>query len=78
MSAELRQALTDLDDLMAAARNEGIERFAVLGISQGGPVATTDAVRHPDRVSHLILYGSYARGWEHRDDPRMLRMPPGS
>src|SRR3972149_10670560 len=39
----------------------GLDRFALLGISQGGPVAITYAVRHPERVSHLILYGSFAR-----------------
>jgi class 3 adenylate cyclase len=33
-------------------------------MSQGGPTAITYAVRHPERVSHLILYGSFARmGW---------------
>jgi len=32
-------------------------------ISQGGVVAIEYAVRHPDRVSHLILYGSFGRGW---------------
>jgi pimeloyl-ACP methyl ester carboxylesterase/transcriptional regulator with XRE-family HTH domain len=39
-----------------------IDRFPLLGISQGGPVALAYAVRHPERVSHLILYGTYARG----------------
>lgn len=39
-----------------------LERFPLLGISQGGPVAITYAVRHPERVSHLILYGTFARG----------------
>ena len=31
--------------------------------------------RHPERVSHLILYGAYARGWAFRDDPRGARSP---
>jgi len=39
-----------------------LERFPLLGISQGGPVAITYAVRHPERVSRLILYGTYAFG----------------
>ena len=39
-----------------------LERFPLLGISQGGPVAITYAVRHPERVSHLVLYGTYALG----------------
>jgi pimeloyl-ACP methyl ester carboxylesterase len=44
----------------------GIERFALLGISQGCAVSIAYAVRHPERVSHLILYGGYAVGWKKR------------
>jgi DNA-binding winged helix-turn-helix (wHTH) protein/pimeloyl-ACP methyl ester carboxylesterase len=47
----------------------GLERFALLGISQGGAVAAAYAARHPERVSHLVLCGSYTRGWRHRADP---------
>lgn len=36
--------------------------FPLLGMSQGAPVAIAYAVRHPERVSRLILYGGYARG----------------
>ena len=35
-------------------------------------VAVAYAARHPERVSHLILYGAYARGWEHRGNAREL------
>jgi pimeloyl-ACP methyl ester carboxylesterase/DNA-binding CsgD family transcriptional regulator len=49
-------------DLETVVDAVGVTRFPILGISQGGPVAISYAVRHPDRVSHLILYGSYARG----------------
>jgi len=53
-----------LRDLEAVADALGLERFALYAISQGGPTAITYAVRHPERVSHLILYGSFARmGW---------------
>jgi DNA-binding CsgD family transcriptional regulator len=40
----------------------------LLGISQGAAVAVTYAVRHPDRVSDLVLYGGYARGRRFRGE----------
>jgi pimeloyl-ACP methyl ester carboxylesterase len=40
----------------------GLNRFPLLGLSQGCPVAVAYAVRHPERVSHLILYGGFATG----------------
>jgi DNA-binding winged helix-turn-helix (wHTH) protein/pimeloyl-ACP methyl ester carboxylesterase len=57
--------LGDLESVVDAA---GPDRFALLGISQGGAVASAYAARHPDRVSHLVLYGAYARGWQMRSD----------
>src|SRR5829696_3022445 len=54
-------------DLEAVADAVGLKRFPLLGISQGGPIAIAYAVRHPDRVSHLVLYGAYARGMLKRD-----------
>lgn len=39
-----------------------LDRFALLGISQGASVAINYAVRHPEKVSHLILYGGSAQG----------------
>jgi pimeloyl-ACP methyl ester carboxylesterase len=48
-------------DLEAVVDELGLKRFALYGISEGGPTAITYAVRHPERVSHLILYGSFAR-----------------
>ncbi len=45
-----------------------LERFPLLGLSQGGPVAVAYAVRHPERVSHLILYGTYDIGWGRRPE----------
>ncbi len=51
-----------VDDLAAVADAAGLERFAILAMSQGGATAIRYAVRHPERVSHLILLGSYARG----------------
>jgi pimeloyl-ACP methyl ester carboxylesterase/DNA-binding CsgD family transcriptional regulator len=57
----------DLEAVVAAAAPRG--PFALLGISQGTAAAVTFAARYPERVSHLILYGAYARGWSQRDDP---------
>jgi DNA-binding winged helix-turn-helix (wHTH) protein/pimeloyl-ACP methyl ester carboxylesterase len=57
----------DLESVVEAA---GTDRFALLGISQGGAVAAAYAARHPDRVSHLVLYGAYARGWQMRGNPQ--------
>jgi class 3 adenylate cyclase len=46
-------------DLEAVINALQLERCAILGISEGGPTAIAYAVRHPDTVSHLILYGSF-------------------
>ena len=48
-------------DLEAVADASGLERFALLGMAQGGPVAIAYAHRHPERVSRLVLLGTYAR-----------------
>ena len=40
----------------------GLNRFPLFGFSQGCPVAIAYAARHPERVSHLILYGGFAMG----------------
>ena len=56
-----------VSDLEAVVEAAGVDRFALLGISQGGPIAITYAVRHPENVTHLILHGSYARGRRHRN-----------
>jgi pimeloyl-ACP methyl ester carboxylesterase len=49
----------DLETVVNAA---GIERFPLLGISQGAAISIAYAVRHPERVSHLVLYGGFAVG----------------
>jgi class 3 adenylate cyclase/pimeloyl-ACP methyl ester carboxylesterase len=53
-------------DLEAVVDALGIDRFALLGISQGCAISIAYAVRHPERVSHLILYGGFAQGWKKR------------
>jgi class 3 adenylate cyclase/pimeloyl-ACP methyl ester carboxylesterase len=55
--------VTDLETVVDAA---GLDRFALLGISQGCAVSIAYAVRHPQRVSHLILFGGYPVGWAKR------------
>lgn len=54
-------------DLEAVTEAAGLERFALLGMSQGGPAAVAFAARHPERVTHLVLYATYARGRLMRD-----------
>jgi DNA-binding SARP family transcriptional activator/pimeloyl-ACP methyl ester carboxylesterase len=54
----------DLETVVDAA---GLERFPLLGISQGCAISIAYALRHPERVSHLVLYGGFAKGWLHQD-----------
>jgi pimeloyl-ACP methyl ester carboxylesterase/DNA-binding SARP family transcriptional activator len=61
-----------VDDLKTVVDAAGVERFPLLAISQGCAVAVEFAVRWPERVSKLILYGGYARGWRHRDDAEFI------
>ncbi len=60
-------------DLETVVDALGLERFPMLALSQGGAVAVTYAVRHPERVSHLILMGAYARGRRHRNNTPQQR-----
>jgi len=53
-------------DLEAVVEAVGLKRFSLLGISQGCAVSIAYAVRHPERVSRLVLYGSFARGRKKR------------
>ena len=74
-----------VEDLEAVTEHLGLKRFALFGMSQGGATAITYAVRHPERVSRLILCGAYGRGRmrrplspEAREEaemmPRMIRL----
>ena len=49
------------DDAIAVLDAAGVERAAVFGISEGGPASIMLAAAHPERVSALIQYGSFAR-----------------
>jgi pimeloyl-ACP methyl ester carboxylesterase/DNA-binding winged helix-turn-helix (wHTH) protein len=53
----------DVETVVSAT---GLERFPLLGISQGCAIAIAYAVRHPERVSHLILIGGFAVGAHRR------------
>jgi class 3 adenylate cyclase/pimeloyl-ACP methyl ester carboxylesterase len=57
---------TFVSDLEAVVDTAGLDRFALLGISQGCAVSIAYAVRHPERVTHLVLFGGYALGWAKR------------
>jgi pimeloyl-ACP methyl ester carboxylesterase/DNA-binding CsgD family transcriptional regulator len=56
----------DLEAVVDAALPQGA--FPLIGISQGVATAVAYAVKHPERVSRLVLCGGYARGWASRDD----------
>lgn len=60
-----------IEDLEAVVDTLGLTRFPLFGMSQGGAIAMAYAARHPERVSHLILLGAYARG-------RLRRAPTAS
>jgi pimeloyl-ACP methyl ester carboxylesterase len=59
-----------VDDLETVVDAVGFDRFPLLGVSQGGAVAIAYAVRHPERVSRLVLAGAYARGRQVRATTR--------
>ena len=49
-------------DLTAVIHDLDLDKFALIGQSQGAAIASAYAARHPDKVTHLVLYGGYARG----------------
>ncbi len=51
--------VSDLETVVDAL---DLETFALLGISQGGAAAAEYSVRHPERVTHLVIYGGFALG----------------
>jgi pimeloyl-ACP methyl ester carboxylesterase len=53
---------TQVRDLEAVADHYNIERFAVWGTIGGSPASIVYTARHPDRVSHLLTWGAFARG----------------
>lgn len=51
-----------VEDLELVVDSAGVDRFDLLGLSQGGAVAIAYAVRHPERVRRMVLVGAYSRG----------------
>lgn len=52
-----------VDDLETVVDAAGVDRFDLLGISQGASVAIAYSLRHPGRIRRMVLLGGYARGW---------------
>ncbi|HSV80752.1 MAG TPA: alpha/beta fold hydrolase [Ramlibacter sp.] len=61
--ATLKRSTSDMTAVVDAA---GLDRFALLGVSGGAAIAINYAALHPERVTHLILVGGFARGGLHR------------
>jgi pimeloyl-ACP methyl ester carboxylesterase len=55
-----------VEDLETVVDHVGFKKFILVGLSQGGAVAAAYASRHPERLTHLIIYGGFARGLLHR------------
>jgi class 3 adenylate cyclase len=63
---------THVLDLEAVVGRLGLDTFALWAVLHAGPVAITYAARHPERVSHLVLWCTYARASEYlRLSPRL-------
>jgi len=61
-NAEVQEMDAWLRDLDAVVTDLGWNRFSMLGLCQGGAIATAYAALHPDRIDHLVLYNSYLAG----------------
>jgi len=63
-----------LSDLETVADAMGLARFPLVGLSMGAPIAVAYAVKHPDRVSRLVLVGGFHRSYfsSKNPDPRVL------
>jgi pimeloyl-ACP methyl ester carboxylesterase/DNA-binding CsgD family transcriptional regulator len=57
-------------DFECVVEAASFKRFALVATCQGGPIAIEYAARHPERVSHLVLYGTFARGRLRRGEPQ--------
>ena len=60
-------------DLESVVEAVGLQRFPLFGLSQGCAASIAYAVQHPERVSHLILYGGYVRGRRRRGPEQLAQ-----
>ncbi len=51
-----------IKDVIAVADDLAVETFALGGMSEGGPIALATAATYPDRITRLVIHGSFARG----------------
>ena len=71
----LDRQIEDIETVVAAAK---LDRFNLLGLSQGTLNGVAYAARHPDRVKKLVLIGGYVRGWALRADPEGIAVREAS
>jgi pimeloyl-ACP methyl ester carboxylesterase len=62
-----------VDDLEAVVDATGLDRFPLLGLSQGCAISAAYATRHPEKVTKLVLIGGYARGWKKAGNADVIR-----
>jgi len=62
-----------VEDLEAVVEATSVERFPLLGISQGCAISAVYAARYPEKVTKLILLGGYVKGWNRIGKPEVVR-----
>ncbi len=62
-----------VEDLEAVVDAAGLERFSLIGVSQGCAIGIEFAARHPEKVDKLVIYGGYARGWKKRKSDELRK-----
>jgi pimeloyl-ACP methyl ester carboxylesterase len=65
---------TRLEDLESVIDASGVDKLALLGLSEGGPTAIRYAAKHPERVACLILWGSFLSAPTKRDVPQFMSL----
>lgn len=61
-----------VEDLEVVVEAAGLDRFPLIGFSQGAAVAIEYAARHPEQVSHIVLHGGFAAGWRITGDADLI------